>query len=608
MLAKTKVLKDRLLTLKKPPLRLVIGIVALGGLGGAMVYGWLTWQNLRPKNLPVGVEAVPETAIASFTVATDDEDWQQLRQFGTETTQAQWDELWLSWRDRLLTDNGLSFERDILPWVGENITLALLPDSGNVSPSPSVAQSWVLLLPIDDVAAARATLGNDQLPEATTRTYRGIDLQEFPTSGETQDETQIVAGVLSAKLVLVATTPEAAEAAIDAFKGGKSLADLGGYSDAINQAQDDNTLARFYLNLPQVTQAIALNAEPPLPAAELIPFKQNQGFVGNLAVRSDGVHVRGVSWLSGGSDRTYVVNNQPSSLPRKLPAQTLMMASGVDLRQFWINYSQGATAGSLLPFNPDNFRATVQATTGLDLDADLLPWMEGEFALAMVTPRPAQNTPEADPEASEEGGGSVELPVGFVFLVKTSDRTLAETTLGRLDQVAGERYRFDVNTVDLNGVAATRWVSPFGSLEMTHGWLDGETAFFTVGNGVAEQIVPSPRRALAATQPFQTTTALAPDENSGHFFINAEALLSLESLFQPANLGDDLGANPEPLTSAVRSLGVTTAIADNRNVIYDVYVLMEKGPRPKPIPAPELESAPDPPPADEREDGPENES
>ena len=579
----TTKLKDKLAG-KKPPIRLLIGTAALGLMGGAIAYAWLALRNLGPQNLPVGVEAVPQDAVMTLTVSTDLSEWQRLRRFGTPATQAQWDQILVEWRDRLLNDNGFNFEQDIRPWVGDDITVALLPDTTGTTTPPSegegLRQSLVLLLPIADVAEARATLTDDGEEQEVLRAYRGIDLLAVPGS----DDTAMVAAVLNPQLVLAATTPEAAEAAIDAFKGGKSIADIVGYSEAVDQAQNDRAFVQFYFNLPQVTQAIALNTEPPLPAVGLIPFKQNQGLVGSLDLRGDGIHVRGVSWLSAGSDRTYTVNNRPSTLPRKLPDATLMMASGLNLREFWASYAQGATAGSLLPFNPDNLRVAMQTTTGLDLDTDLLPWMEGEFAMAVVE-TPVSEPPPPDPEAEDsETIGPVELPVGLAFLVSVNDRSAAEDALARLDQVMDDRYRFTVETVDLEGIPVIRWTSPFRSLVMNHGWLDGNTAFFTLGNGVAEMIVPNPHRSLAETRLFQTTTALAPKDSNGHFFINAEQILQTESLFQTASSGEDESNESQSFTSAIQALGVTTAIADNRDVVYDVYVLLETGRRPGALP------------------------
>ncbi|MEO0826533.1 MAG: DUF3352 domain-containing protein [Cyanobacteria bacterium J06642_9] len=600
-------LKDKLKD-KKLPLRLIMGTVALGIVGGAIAYGWVVVRNLGPKNLPVGVEAVPQDALMTMTVSTDTAEWRQLRRFGTPETQAQWDGVLVEWRDRLLSDNGFDFETDIRPWVGDDITVALLPEATDAIVPPGenregLTQPLVVLLPIADVAAARAMLGEEEGRQITPRDYRGIELQEMQET----DGTTMIAAVLSPKLVLVATTSGAAEAAIDAFKGGKSIADLTGYENAVSQAQKSEAFAEFYLNLPQVTQAIALNTEPPLPAVGLIPFKQNQGMVGSLELRGDGIHIRGVSWLTVGSDRTYAVDNSPSTLARKLPASTLMMASGLNLRQFWINYSQGATAGSLLPFNPDNLRVALQTTTGLDLDADILSWMEGEFAIAVVeAPESERSAPDPPNQAPDEAGAGeavepVELPVGFAFLVTVSDRSAADETLAQLDKVVGDRYRFDVETVDLDGVAAIRWTSPFQSLVMTHGWLDSDTAFFTLGEGVAKMIVPNPRRSLAETKLFQTTTSLAPKDNNGHFFVDTEQILQTESLFQPQV---DESGDAQPITSVVEALGVTAAIADNRNVVYDVYVLLKAGRRPGALPDSKPQPEPEPDGATEEADPP----
>jgi hypothetical protein len=60
------------------------------------------------------------------------------------------------------------------------------------------------------------------------------------------------------------------------------------------------------------------------------------------------------------------------------------MLSGGNLAQFWQDYAQGAESNPLTPIPPVNITAGLQATLGLDLEQDLLPWMGGEFSIALI--------------------------------------------------------------------------------------------------------------------------------------------------------------------------------------------------------------------------------
>jgi Protein of unknown function (DUF3352) len=111
---------------KKPPKLVVLGSALLLA-GGAIAY--LNFVQRAPRSLsPAGTQLVPQTALATMTLTTDELTWLKLRQFGTAETQQQFDGLLREWKTRLFTDNGYSFKRDIKPWIGDRVTLAVLTD------------------------------------------------------------------------------------------------------------------------------------------------------------------------------------------------------------------------------------------------------------------------------------------------------------------------------------------------------------------------------------------------------------------------------------------------------------------------------------------------
>ncbi|MBE9109569.1 DUF3352 domain-containing protein, partial [Nodosilinea sp. LEGE 07298] len=168
-----------------------------------------------------------------------------------------------------------------------------------------------------------------------------------------------------------------------------------------------------------------------------------------------------------------------------------------------------------------------------------------------------------------------------------------------LDAVMESRYRFAVDTVDMGGVPVTRWTAPFDSLVMAHGWLEGDIAFFTVGQGIADLVAPSPSRRLAENNLFQATTGEAPRPNNGHFFANLEALSEAENnlLLPPLPQQGLLGSE------AIEAIGVTATVLSDRQVRYDMMAILKRGDRPGDLPltdaAPTEPSAPEVTPAPE---------
>ena len=111
----------------KSSLLLTLGAAGLLVGGGIAAY-WLLIQPQRlAENLPVGVNIIPQNALLAVSVSTQPAKWQQLREFGTPQTQATLDNYLVELRDRFLSANGYNYQQDIQPWVGNEVTLAVVP-------------------------------------------------------------------------------------------------------------------------------------------------------------------------------------------------------------------------------------------------------------------------------------------------------------------------------------------------------------------------------------------------------------------------------------------------------------------------------------------------
>jgi hypothetical protein len=127
----------------KPSLLLTLGAAGLLISGGVAAYWILSQRNSLSGDMPVGANIIPQDAVLTLSVSTDFNQWQQLRQFGTKQTQAQLDQNLAQLRDRFLTANGYNYERDIQPWVGDEVTIAFLPPQAiaptKTTPTPTTA-------------------------------------------------------------------------------------------------------------------------------------------------------------------------------------------------------------------------------------------------------------------------------------------------------------------------------------------------------------------------------------------------------------------------------------------------------------------------------------
>jgi hypothetical protein len=567
-----------------------VGVAVVLAAGGLAAFWIGTQRKPLIASLPAGSNVVPQDALATLTFSTDPSQWQTLRQFGTPETQTRVDEQLAELRDRFLTSHGYDYRRDIQPWIGEEMTVAILttapvvPTSsanpGAIAPLPRGAetqQQFVMVLPIANPAVAQNLLADAQdnaQPNTQqsweTRDYKGIEIRE---TGSGDDA--IAAAVLGNQFVVVSPTDSALEQVIDTYKGGTSVANTPGYRQAIGRIAAAEPFARVYVNAPVARELATVNTIQPIPTQGLSPLSANQGLAATLTLEPEGVQIRGIGWLAADSQQRYDVKNTASQLPTLLPDDTLLMVSGGNLQQLWQTYSQQANA-EIDPkslSNPANFRQAIQETTGLDLEQDWLSWMNGEFGIALI------------PSGGQTNSGST---AGLVLFTKASDRTAAEQTLKQLDDEMGDRYQFKVSNAQVDGESVVKWVSPFASLTVTRGWLSGDVAFMAIGNPTISDGLLKSTSSLEQSTTFRQATATDLKANNGHFFINVDQLINTKSNIPIPNLPQNI----QTFAKAIRAIGVTTAIQDERSTRYDIQVLLHKNNNSRPLPVPNASPSP----------------
>ena len=604
---------------KKPPKLLLLGTALLLG-GGAIAY--LNFVQRAPRSLsPAGAQLVPQTALATMTVTTDELTWTKLRQFGTTESQQQFDSLLGEWKNRLFTNNGYSFKRDIKPWIGDRVTLALLSDQNDnqngdaTSGIETAAQNLVLIVPIADPLKAQALLkSGPKDSKIASRSYKGTEVQTI----QAKDGMAVESAVIGTSWLLLSNSPAAVEQAIDTHKGGRSLLDVSGYRKAVTRVQSPQppgkNFAQIYLNIPTATQLLQPSSAS-ASRGSIIPLQGSEGIVATALIEPEGLRFQGTSWLSPKNDLAYSrLTNEAGEMPRRLPDDTLIMMSGGNLQRFWQGFSESNSSPPFFP-DPQNLKAALLTQTGLDLDEDIMPWAAGEFALGVLPPvqtagdSPGKESGEesgkaltegraganeadaagAEPEAPQKADGLATEPIiksaPLMIMVQTNDRETAERAWAQLDDVMASRYRYRVEATEVDGDSVTKWISPFQGVQFSHGWLPGNVAFFAVGNGAAEAITAAPDQPLAANRLFQTLTSQAPEPNNGHFYLDLAKINALEGgVFPLPKLPE------EGVTSAIQAIGMTTTVGDGkavpqetRTMDYDLYVKLAKAAKPEPL-------------------------
>lgn len=540
---------------KKPSLRLTLSAAILLIIGGLVAF-WLFTQG-RPlaRDLPVGASIIPQDAVFSLSLTTDTQQWQKLQEFGTPETKTELDQNLWQLRDRFLTNYGYDFQKDIKPWVGETVTIAILAPA-KTTPQPiaegntSSQQSVIMVLPVkkpdllkDVIAQAKTSKQN----KWTERTYQDITIQQ----GE-----NLSAALLGEKFLVIADSDQTTERAIDAYKNKLNLANSVGFAGNFPKIANYQPFAQFYINVPIAAKIAATAPNRRLPAQVLTQLQNNQGLAGTLSLESQGISLKGISWLNTQSKRVLPVENRAGNIQNRIPGETLMMLSVSNLQRVWSEYVSTSNNNPLSPFAPQDFRKQVKTLTTLDLEQDLLSWMQKEFAICIIP-----NSPQA--------GTSENFRAGLVVMVQASDRQKAENALQKLDEAMRNQFQFQTQTATIANKPVINWVSPYGTVTATHGWLDGDVVFFVLGGPVTDQLIPQPNQTLANTQLFQQTVPTELNPPNALFFLDVEKTaqhFNLSSLFP----------NQKNLISATQTIGLTTAINDNRSIRYDVLLKLKK--------------------------------
>lgn len=542
-------------------LLLTLGAAGLLIGGGATAYWVFLQRQGQLENLPVGSSIIPQDALMALSVSTDSQQWQQLQQFGTPQIQALLKKNLAEVGDRLLRANGYNYQQDIQPWVGKEISIAFLPPSLPAAPSSSPPpnrdrqQSLVMVLPIADQMAAKRILEQPK-PSAQGKTrqrnYKGVEIRE--TQGAKAQYYSAV--VLDGRYLVVTDRPQATDRAIDTYKGAAaSLEQTVGYTNAFEQIATKQRFAQLYVNVPVAARIAAANPSRSFSPQGLAQLQNNQGVAATINLESSGIRLKSISWRKPDSQQTFAIENNAGKMQSRLPAETLMMLSSGNLRRLWQDYAREVQSNPQAPIRPQELRKGITSITGLDLDQDLLSWMDGEFAVSMVP-------------AAAKAGSPDNFALSLVFLVQTKNRNKAEQTLFQLERVMRSKYQFRVEEAKVKDRTVTNWIAPYGTVA-TRGWLDGDVAFFAVGAPVAERLIPQPQSSLANAAQFQQTVPTELGATNGQFFLDVEPTVKALPLPQ-------FFTGQQIFFDATRSIGITSAISSDRSIRYDVFVALKK--------------------------------
>jgi Protein of unknown function (DUF3352) len=536
---------------------LSLGAAVLIVAGGGLTY--YHFSRASSANLQTGAKLVPQDATLTVSLSTDPQQWQQLQAYGTSESQKLLQGVLAQLTERFLTENGYDYQQDIQPWIGDEVTIALLPTpeaTPETSPLiPGQLSGAIAILPIEDGEAAKKLWEKAQSSnEWQERKYKGVTIRQ--KQGTNTSKMPLALVLIDRNFLVITNRPDVAERTINAYQSNDAIASTPGYTAAWQSLRGDRAFARVYVNLPTATRELSNSSSRPLDA-EILAKVSTQGLVTTLNLQAEGILFRGISWLQPKSQQVHDLDNRAKEMPTRFPDSTVLLVSGTNLEQLWKNYLVVAQDNPRAPLNPTWLRSALQESVALDWDKDLLPWMTGEFALGLVHT-------QADDKAN--------FPGSITVMVQTNQRSQADEVLARLDRTMQDKYKFKVEKSTVQNRDVVNWIAPqFQGMAVTRGWLSGDVAFLSVGAPIADTFIPKPAPSLADTNLFKTAVPRDLQPNNGHFFWDLEQTLNAEGFdliqFPPAQ---------KAILGAIRAIGVTGAVRDERTTEYEVFVQMQK--------------------------------
>lgn len=268
--------------------------------------------------------------------------------------------------DDSLEEEGLSYEEDVQPWLGDQLAVFGVPGA-----SPDAPNGAVMVESKDD-DAAREFL--EKVDEGVT------DDLEAKTYKDTEYEAGEDFALAFLEGFMVAGTEDAIKRSIDTLSGDETLETSEKFTAATDPLEDD-WIGLFYLDpaalFDEFSPAAGMTPED-LAAFEAFGFEDQKPQASILYVTPDAAVFEGSGSLTGTGPFSFLASTTEPGLVPELPADSWLALGFPQLGEL----AEGVldVFAGIPGFDRAQIDAMFYAQTGLRLEEDILSWM-GDFAV-----------------------------------------------------------------------------------------------------------------------------------------------------------------------------------------------------------------------------------
>ncbi|MEP6519844.1 DUF3352 domain-containing protein [Microcoleus vaginatus] len=551
---------------------LIAGVLALLGLSAGGFY-WLTTHtplNLLaggPTTTPAAAVFVSKQAPLLASMLVNPDRLEALRQvFATPEERSRSHAEFEQIKKSFLANTGLDYSRDIQPWIGDEITLAVTNPDFDRDSSNGQQAGFLLAVSSQNVDRSQKFLDSYWRQQSRgdktvqSEIYKGVRINykqapisqkksasfspfnpfSLPTSKlPSSFATAAVGGNLNSgnnqSFVLFSNTPIVIRDAINNVESANlNLDNTPEYQKALQQLTQGR-IALAFVNLPQ-------------SAAEQNP----QVALNSLAV-AVGVNRRGLlaqtALVTSRENTASPTLSEPVQALQYIPSASPFAVASTDLRNFWADLSSTVSANVEVSNLVDRTLADIQQVWGVNLQQDIFDWVQGEYALAVLPNSSnsadwifaAENSADSQKaiDKLDEIARSKEYSIGSFTL--RNQKITAWTQLTTTPNYGKENNRKSAIETEAKGVRAT-----VGKYEI----------FTTSVEAMDAALEAAETGSLVANQDFQTSIEPLPPSNDGYFYLDWPSSRAIWEKQIPLLRLIELSARP--LFDHLRSLTVTS--------------------------------------------------
>jgi hypothetical protein len=244
-------------------------------------------------------------------------------------------------------------------------------------------------------------------------------------------------------------------------------------------------------------------------------------FDGYFWVSPQGLHSQSNAYYT----KPHVV--LPASVPRDrilslLPANSYASISSQNFKQQWQWLKQEIQWQPSLGFLYALMRESLTSTFGVDIDKDIAPWIDREYA-AILFP--------SDRGLFKTFG----FDLAIASIIQTSNPLAANAALAKVEQKIMDLADglLIVSKREVGGVQVTSWEmndndnKAASQSVFAYGWKDKNTLVMATGIGPIATVIATPKNSLAESDLFKAAIANMPQPNFGYFYMDAQRLVRL---------------------------------------------------------------------------------